>query len=186
MTTPAQLTPRLHPLMATMLVSIAPFAAAALLAMTGLLPMRTAHAADQPALSPPVEAVSPASTFGQPAAAPCYQCGVIDNVREVAEDSGIGMGAVVGGVLGGLLGNQVGKGRGNTAATILGAAGGAYAGHQYQKSGNRPVQYEISVRMMDGTMRNVRQETMPGWRIGERVRFDNGQLVRQQDDLPPR
>lgn len=179
MSSDAPLTPRMHPLRATVAIAVAPFAAAALLAVSGLLPMRAAHASDLP------PAVPPASTFEQPAAAPCFQCGVIDNVREVAQDSGVGMGAVVGGVLGGLLGNQIGKGRGNTAATILGAAGGAYAGHQYQKSNNRSAAYEITVRMSDGTLRTVTQEIMPHWRIGERVRFDNGQLVRAQEFQPP-
>jgi uncharacterized protein YcfJ len=43
-------------------------------------------------------------------------------------------GTVLGGVAGGLLGNQVGGGRGKTVATVAGAAGGAYAGNQIQKS----------------------------------------------------
>lgn len=47
-------------------------------------------------------------------------------------DSGNVGGALIGGVLGGLAGHQVGKGKGNTAMTILGAAGGAYAGAKIQ------------------------------------------------------
>lgn len=42
-------------------------------------------------------------------------------------------GAVVGGLVGGLLGHQVGGGRGRTLATLAGAAGGAFAGHEIQK-----------------------------------------------------
>jgi uncharacterized protein YcfJ len=43
-------------------------------------------------------------------------------------------GTVVGGVAGGLLGSTIGSGSGRTAATIVGAAGGAYVGNQVQKS----------------------------------------------------
>ncbi len=42
-------------------------------------------------------------------------------------------GAVVGGLVGALAGHQVGGGKGKTLATIAGAAGGAYAGHEIQK-----------------------------------------------------
>jgi uncharacterized protein YcfJ len=43
-------------------------------------------------------------------------------------------GTVIGGVAGGLLGSTIGGGRGKTVATVAGAAGGAYAGNQVQKS----------------------------------------------------
>ncbi|HEX7324876.1 MAG TPA: glycine zipper 2TM domain-containing protein [Rhodanobacteraceae bacterium] len=42
-------------------------------------------------------------------------------------------GAVVGGVLGALAGHLIGGGRGRTLATVAGAAGGAFAGHEIQK-----------------------------------------------------
>lgn len=42
-------------------------------------------------------------------------------------------GTVLGGVAGGLLGSQIGGGSGKKVATVLGAAGGAYAGNQVQK-----------------------------------------------------
>lgn len=119
----------------------------------------------------------PAPAF--PAPAPCVDCGVIDSVREVAQEgTGSGIGAVAGGVLGGILGNQVGKGNGNKLATILGAVGGAYAGHQVEKSRNKDVRYEIGVRMADGSLRTLTQDSVPSWRIGERVRVENGALQR--------
>jgi outer membrane lipoprotein SlyB len=120
---------------------------------------------------------APAPAF--PAPVPCADCGVIDSVRELEQEgTGSGIGAVAGGVLGGILGNQVGKGNGNKLATILGAVGGAYAGHQVEKSRNKGVRYEIGVRMADGTLRTVTQDSMPPWRIGERVRVENGTLQR--------
>jgi uncharacterized protein YcfJ len=43
-------------------------------------------------------------------------------------------GAVVGALIGGVLGHQVGSGRGNTAATVGGAALGAYAGNRVENN----------------------------------------------------
>ncbi|TWJ32610.1 glycine zipper 2TM domain-containing protein [Geobacter argillaceus] len=43
-------------------------------------------------------------------------------------------GTVIGGIAGGVLGNQIGGGTGNTVTTIVGAAGGAYAGNKVQDS----------------------------------------------------
>jgi uncharacterized protein YcfJ len=50
------------------------------------------------------------------------------------KDSNRIAGTVLGGVAGGVLGNQVGGGAGKTVATIIGAAGGAYAGNKVQDS----------------------------------------------------
>ena len=50
------------------------------------------------------------------------------------EDPNRVTGTVIGGVAGGLLGSSIGSGSGRTAATIVGAAGGAYVGNQVQKN----------------------------------------------------
>jgi uncharacterized protein YcfJ len=42
-------------------------------------------------------------------------------------------GTLIGGVAGGVLGNQFGGGTGKTVATVVGAAGGAYAGNKTQE-----------------------------------------------------
>lgn len=152
----------------------APAAAPVELAQVGKVPQSVQ---DQPAPStPPASMPQPAPLAAVPA--PCIQCGVIDNVREVAQPGeGSGLGAVLGGVLGGVLGNQVGGGSGNKIATVLGAAGGAYAGHQYEKNRNQTTRYEISVRMQEGSLRSVMQDSLPAWRIGDRVRIDNNMLL---------
>ena len=49
---------------------------------------------------------------------------------------------MAGGVLGGVLGHQIGSGRGNTAATIVGAGAGAYAGHEVEKNKKKQVVLE--------------------------------------------
>ena len=61
----------------------------------------------------------------QTSKAKCTDCGVIQSMRYVEEKGqGTGVGAVTGGVLGGVVGHQFGSGRGNTAATIVGAGAG--------------------------------------------------------------
>jgi outer membrane lipoprotein SlyB len=68
----------------------------------------------------------------------------------------------------------MGNGRGNDAATVLGALGGAFAGHQIEKSRSRAVRYEIAVRMDDGSVQLLSSENAPAWRGGERVKVVNG------------
>jgi outer membrane lipoprotein SlyB len=76
-----------------------------------------------------------------------------------------------------VLGHQVGNGRGKDAATVLGAVGGAYAGHQVEKSQRKSVSYEVSVRMDDGTRQTIHLKEQPAWREGDRVRLVDGALV---------
>lgn len=102
--------------------------------------------------------------------------GVVQSIELVQQGtSGIGAGAVVGGIVGGILGHQVGSGQGNTAATVLGAAGGAYAGHELEKR-NQPQAnaYKFNIRMQDGSYQSVTQTTIDDIRVGDRVRIDNG------------
>jgi outer membrane lipoprotein SlyB len=109
----------------------------------------------------------------------CSNCGVIGNIREISQPGeGTGLGAVAGGVIGAIVGNQIGGGSGQKIATVAGAAGGAYAGHQIEKSQRKTTRYEVLVRMNDGTTRTVMMDMVPGWQIGERVRIENGTLVR--------
>ena len=83
---------------------------------------------------------------------------------------------VIGGILGGVLGHQIGHGRGKDLATVAGAAGGAYAGNQVEKSNNRAVRYDIAVRMDDGRREVIRLRDATGWRDNDRVRVINGKL----------
>lgn len=110
----------------------------------------------------------------------CDNCGVVHSVNLIEKaGEGTGLGAVAGGVAGGLLGNQIGKGTGNTVATVAGMAGGAYAGHQVEKSMKKTHSYKITVRMNDGTDKVFHQNTDPGLAIGEKVKIENGGIVRQ-------
>jgi outer membrane lipoprotein SlyB len=108
----------------------------------------------------------------------CRDCGTIESVREIAkEGEGSGLGAVAGGVVGGVVGNQIGDGRGRDLATVVGLIGGAVAGHQIEKAQKKVVDYQITVRLEDGTTRVFHQDTAPAWRSGDRVRIENGTLA---------
>ena len=136
---------------------------------------RTKHAK-----SHSVKIASSESAPRSSASAPCYNCGVVHSVNLIEKaGEGTGLGAVAGGVAGGLLGNQIGKGKGNTVATVAGVAGGAYAGHEVEKSMKKTKSYKITVRMNDGTNKAFYQNTDPGLAIGEKVMIENGGIVRR-------
>ena len=109
------------------------------------------------------------------------QYGVVQSIEMVSQDStnpsGIGAGAIAGAVVGGILGHQVGGGTGNTAATVLGAAGGAYVGNQMEKNrqGTQQVNaYRFNIRLNNGTYQSVTQTSNDDIRVGDRVQIDNG------------
>ena len=108
----------------------------------------------------------------------CYDCGVIESVREIEKKGeGSGLGAVAGGVAGGVLGHQTGGGRGKDVMTVLGAIGGAVAGHQIEKSVKKVKSYEVAIRFEDGTSRLITQDNPPVWRSGDKVRLVNGVIT---------
>jgi outer membrane lipoprotein SlyB len=117
----------------------------------------------------PVEAprpVVPAGTFG-----------VVESVREVTQPGETtGLGPIAGGIAGAVLGNQVGHGMGKNIATVLGAAGGAFAGKEIEKRSRSTKSWEISVRLDDGSHRSFTSSTAPFWQAGNRVRLVEGKL----------
>ena len=105
----------------------------------------------------------------------CNDCGVIQSLRYVEEKGqASGVGAVAGGVIGGVIGHQIGSGRGNTVATIAGAGAGAYAGHQVEKNRNRKSYWAVTVRMDNGTVRNLTYSSKPPANEGERIKLLDG------------
>ena len=101
--------------------------------------------------------------------------GTVESVERV-DRANVGiLGTIGGAVVGGLLGSQIGGGSGQTAATIAGAAGGAYAGREIEQRtrGGSDI-YKIYLRMDDGSYQAVAQETSPIFRQGDRVRIQNG------------
>jgi outer membrane lipoprotein SlyB len=105
----------------------------------------------------------------------CADCGVVQSMRYVEEKGqASGVGAVAGGVVGGVIGHQIGSGRGNTVATIAGAGAGAYAGHQIEKNRNKKSYWAVTVRMDNGSTRNLTYTERPPANEGERVKLLDG------------
>lgn len=139
----------------------------------------TAQAPAQPAATPAPQNEAKAPVPPAPAPVPlCSNCGVVTSVDAVKlQGEGSGLGAVAGGVVGGLLGNQVGGGSGKKIATVAGAAGGAYAGHQAEKHMKSSVRYDVTVKMDDGSTRSFSYDTQPGFQAGSKVRVVDGALT---------
>jgi outer membrane lipoprotein SlyB len=109
----------------------------------------------------------------------CSNCATVEAVN-VVEVSGDGryLGTIGGAVVGGLLGNQVGSGTGRTAATVAGTVGGAMVGHNIERNARRGQRYEVVVRYANGATQTVQYENDPGYRAGDKVKVNNGVLVR--------
>lgn len=140
-------------------------------------PLR-AEPAPYPVYAEPALRTAQAEPAAEPVRKQCYECGVIESVRESekpGDTNGVGIG--VGAVAGGVLGHQMGNGRGRDAMAILGAIGGAVAGHQIEKKVKKTVEYRVTVRFEDGTTTQMVQTTPPAWREGDKVKVVNGALV---------
>jgi len=103
---------------------------------------------------------------------PSSRVGTVESIRsQTVQNPNTAVGTIGGALVGGLLGNQIGGGSGRTAATVIGAAGGAYAGNR-MTSGSSLV-WIIGIRYDDGSLATVQQSSSPGLRIGDRVRVGN-------------
>lgn len=125
------------------------------------------------------------STTTAPATSPpvvsaCASCGTVSAIREVdKKGEGTGLGAIGGAVVGGVLGNQIGRGSGRKIATVAGAAGGAYAGHQIEKGARSTKVWNVSVRMDDGTDRTIAVSSAPALAVGDPVRIEGNNIIRR-------
>jgi outer membrane lipoprotein SlyB len=134
--------------------------------------------APAPTTAPVIAGANPTPVPAQ-AAPICATCGRVESVRTVQRAAPpTGVGAVAGGVLGGVLGNQIGHGGGRTAATVIGAVGGGYAGHTIEKRTRTETSYQVSVRMDNGALRTVETRTAPP--IGKPVTL-KGDVLRPAD-----
>ena len=172
---------RLHPLLAIAAVSVSIRSGVGVASLTGLVPVSRGQ--ENP-LQIPSEVIKPlAPAISHPVTKPATpkpqvlpgQLAVVESVREVKEPGDAkGVGAVAGGVVGGVLGNKLGKGKG--LVTILGAAGGAFAGHQIEQQARADKRWEIGLRLDDGSQRTLSSGTEPAWRAGDRVRIVDDKL----------
>lgn len=108
--------------------------------------------------------------------------GVIDSIQviQAGDNRTSGAGAIVGGVVGALAGSQIGSGSGRTAATVAGGVAGAAVGNRVEANRNAGGQemYQINVRMSNGELRSVVQDSAYDLRVGNRVRIVDGRAYR--------
>ena len=117
----------------------------------------------------------PGTPATAPAAKPCDTCGSVESVRYVEQKGeGSGAGLIAGGVVGGVLGHQIGSGRGNTAATIIGAGAGAYAGNQVEKNMKKKSYYVVTVALDTGGKKSITSSSKPALKQGDRVKIVDG------------
>ena len=104
----------------------------------------------------------------------------IEVLQTQGKAQGSGVGALIGGVAGAVVGRQIGGGSGRDVATVLGAVGGAVAGNAVEKNraGEFAESFRISVQLDNGNIRAYDMPTSGQFRIGDRVRIENGQLFR--------
>ncbi|HEX4944073.1 MAG TPA: hypothetical protein VFV55_06935, partial [Usitatibacteraceae bacterium] len=63
------------------------------------------------------------------------------------------------------------------AATVAGALGGALLGNEVEKNKGAVTAWDVRVRLEDGSNKVVRFNSEPSWRVGDRVRIENGAIV---------
>jgi outer membrane lipoprotein SlyB len=90
-------------------------------------------------------------------------------IQDTVQGGNSTVGTVGGALVGGGVGSLFGSGRGQTATTVIGAAGGAAAGNR-MASGRTTMVWRILVRYDDGSSALIEQSTAPALRIGDRVR----------------
>lgn len=101
----------------------------------------------------------------------CADCGTVESVEPIQhETTPTGVGAIAGAVLGGLVGNQFGGGEGKAVATVIGAMGGGWAGNTVEKRMKKETAYRVDVRMDDGSLRTLEQNSPPA--VGAQVTVD--------------
>jgi outer membrane lipoprotein SlyB len=101
------------------------------------------------------------------------------DVIPVASRSTSGGGAVLGAVIGAVVGNQFGHGTGRALATGAGAVGGAVAGNAIERRTRRDDEvFRVGVRFEDGTYREFDFQRIDDLQVGDRVKFEGGQMHR--------
>ena len=112
----------------------------------------------------------------QVAAVPvCATCGVIDGYSAVqVQGQNNGIGAVAGGLGGALVGSKIAGRSNHTLGGVIGAVGGGLLGNAIESHERGATMYDVRVRMADGSIRTVRQSTVPN--VGQRVNVEGNTL----------
>ena len=103
---------------------------------------------------------------------------MIESVHPVTvQGQSTGVGAVAGGAGGALIGSRI-AGRGNhTLGGIIGAVGGGLLGNAIEHHARAVTEYDVHIRMDDGSTRVLRRATAPA--VGEHVRVE-GSTMREE------
>jgi outer membrane lipoprotein SlyB len=194
---------RVSPIVAIAAVAVIIFSAVGIGMMTGVIPSSFSKSGERPATDAPITGAAAQQQSGNtrpdvtaarktpsdtarvaaaeaPKTTPgiCTDCGKVTTINVVEQEGeGTGLGAVAGGVIGGVLGNQIGRGSGRKIATVAGAAGGAYAGHQAEKHVKTTKRWNVAVRMESGATRMFSYDQEPSVRVGDSVKIRDGGLV---------
>ena len=105
----------------------------------------------------------------------CATCGVIDGYSIVkVQGQNNGVGAVAGGLGGALVGSQIAGRHDRTLGGVIGAVGGGLLGNAIETHQRTVTEYDVRVRMADGSIRTVRQSTVPN--VGQRVNIEGHTL----------
>jgi outer membrane lipoprotein SlyB len=143
------------------------------------VPMATPMPMPIPTAVAPPRPVPPAVAF---AATPpareretCADCAVVESVRavEAAPRGGV-VGAIGGAIAGAILGKEAGEAHTRRVLTVLGAIGGALVGREIERQATRATratQYDVVLRLPDGTRLNRRYEQAPPFAAGETIRI---------------
>ena len=109
------------------------------------------------------------------AVAACTTCGVIDGYSIVkVQGQNNGVGAVAGGLGGALVGSQIAGRHDRTLGGVIGAVGGGLLGNAIETHQRTITEYDVRVRMADGSIRTVRQNAIPN--VGQRVNVEGHTL----------
>jgi outer membrane lipoprotein SlyB len=121
---------------------------------------------------PPPPAVRPVPVLAE--------YGRVENIGYVQTASRpSGAGAILGAVIGGVVGHQIGSGGGRALATGAGAIGGAIAGNAIENRQRREDEvYRVIVRFDNGSSREFDFQRIDDLRVGDRVKFEGGQIHR--------
>jgi len=103
---------------------------------------------------------------------PCGDCAVVESIRavEVAPRGGV-IGAIGGAIAGAILGKEAGEAHKRRMLTLLGALGGGLAGRQIERQATQSTQYDVDLRLADGTVLKRRYEQAPPFVPGATIRL---------------
>jgi uncharacterized protein YcfJ len=132
------------------------------------MPIPTTVTPRQPQRTPPA-AVAAAPLPSEPA--PCGDCAVVESVRPVAVARGGVIGAIGGAIAGAVLGKELGEAHKQRMLTLLGAIGGGLAGRQIERQATQSTQYDVDLRLADGTVLKRRYEQAPPFAVGATIRL---------------